>query len=119
MSTGKKIGVAAVFALIVIDIICGIIRNVSFISTKYSSYTDQISVNISYVMGVGEPALAVIVCTLPVYRVLLPSKTSKERSPQQRQSRNRFLVGRRNFAPVESVEGLESSTSEHKETVVV
>ena len=80
LSRAKKISVAAVFGLIIIDIISGIVRNVSIICMFYENTDVSTAVDLAIYGEVIEPCMAVIVCSLPVYRVLIPSKP-RDRSP--------------------------------------
>ena len=67
----KKISVAAVFAIIIIDIIIGIVRNVAS-SIEANGFTSHNAVtNINLVCSVLEPTIAVFVCSLPPYRALI------------------------------------------------
>lgn len=75
MSRAHKVGMAAVFAVVVTDIVMGIIRNISVLYFYQGDYAD-----VQVVMTVFEPGLAVIVCALPAYRGLL-SRASVRKKP--------------------------------------
>ena len=91
MSRGKKISVAAVFALIIIDIISGILRNVVSVYSGMQQ-SSKTSFDVALITGVIEPAVAVIVCALPVYRALLPSSKKRRNMPDELR-RNAATVG--------------------------
>lgn len=81
--TPKKIAVAATFAIVIIDIIMGIIKRVSVISALLYGENNDFVYQMNIVCGYVEPALAVIVCALPVYRVLLPSSRRRRSDEDQ------------------------------------
>ena len=70
MPVGRKISVAAVFAIVIIDTAISVARNVATIIAALSSPTDA-SANVDIICGVIEPALAVLVCSLPPYKALV------------------------------------------------
>ena len=73
MSRAQKLGAASVFAITIIDIIVGLVRNVAqslFFRGGGVSDVLEVIVDNTYVL---EASLAVIVCALPAYKVLLPS----------------------------------------------
>ena len=70
MPLGKKIAVAAVFALVIIDILMSLARNVSAVLDALGHPTDA-SAEVSIICTVAEPAIAVLVCSLPPYRALI------------------------------------------------
>lgn len=70
VSKGKKISIAAVFAITIIDIFSGIARNIIIICSFNDIGDSQALEDADRILGVIEPALAVAVCTLPVYRSL-------------------------------------------------
>ena len=70
MSRMRKIGAASVFTLAIITIVLGFLRNIT------SIFTFESSVFIADVVGILEPAVAVVICSLPPYRILL-SKLQK------------------------------------------
>lgn len=73
MSLTRKLTIASVFALIIIDIILGAIKNAGVVCLDTSRGLSLPCSDILTVGTVVEPALAVIVCALPVYRAILPS----------------------------------------------
>ena len=83
MSTTKKISVAAVFILIVVDIIGGIIRNAASVGSDFATNNAQLCLDVNLIWMVVEPSIAVIVCAMPAYRVLLPRSPPKPRSLPQ------------------------------------
>ena len=79
ISRVQKVGLSAVFAIVLIDIIMGIIRNVAVLC-YYRGYDIESNYAIAQVMGICEPSIAVIVCALPAYRVLLSASSRKRGS---------------------------------------
>ena len=71
MPLAKKISVAAVFALIVIDIIAGIVRSVVTMFAANGTSVTDIAYEVATICSVIEPAIAVLVCSLPPYRALV------------------------------------------------
>ena len=92
MPLRKKIGAGAVFALIIIDICLGTFRNVAVIfkfltgsqGTLLVETFNSIAYDINIIGGVIEPALAVLVCSLPPYRALVFKRHERKRLQQQR-----------------------------------
>ena len=82
MSTIRKISVTAVFAVIIIDIVMGILKNTAKLCIGLG-YNIDTSILITGSMQQCEAAIAVMVCTLPAYGVLLPS-SRKRRSEELR-----------------------------------
>lgn len=85
-SFSKRLSIAAIFALVIIDILTGIVRNILLICILSISYETQAtvdsSVDILYlIMEIIEPIIAVAVCALPAYRPLL-SWSRKRRADQ-------------------------------------
>ncbi|MCJ1326908.1 hypothetical protein MMC10_003574 [Thelotrema lepadinum] len=76
MPRARKIGVAAVFAVIMIDIVCGILKNTAKLCLGLG-YNADTNAQISVAMQMCEAAIAVIVCALPAYGVLLPSSRKR------------------------------------------
>ena len=70
MPFGKKIAVAAVFALVIIDIMVSVARNVSAVLATVGYPTD-VSGSVDVIGGSIEPSIAVLVCSLPPYRALV------------------------------------------------
>lgn len=113
MSRVQRMSIAAVFALVAVDIIMGIMRNATYIcsvlGTDYNYCT-----YVTVVMSICEPSIAVIVCALPAYRVLLPKISSGSyRIRKMRQSPENLI----NNAPQPSTLGLgeEASLAETSE----
>ena len=73
----RKIGVAAVFALVIIDIALGILRQTPSLVLNGVIQDNEAAYNINYVSCLLEPILAVIVCSLPPYRALAVKFRSK------------------------------------------
>ncbi|MCJ1326312.1 hypothetical protein MMC10_002976 [Thelotrema lepadinum] len=80
MSRTKRMSVAAVFILITIDIVSGIIRNAASIGSDFATDDPQLCLCMNTILQVVEPSIAVIVCAMPAYRVILPSSPPKPRS---------------------------------------
>ena len=81
LSRRKKIGIVAIFAIIIIDIIGGILRNAFVICDTLNEGETPVFAWLSHFWYICEPALAVAVCTLPVYRsLLIHSKRRKSTS---------------------------------------
>ena len=81
MSRSRKISVAAVLGIGVIDTLLGLVRLIVLLcaSLRLPSPTDIARDDTLNVMGGLEPTIAVIDSALPVYRVLLPpSRKSRE-----------------------------------------
>lgn len=104
MSRAQKLSSAAVFALVIIDIIMGLLRNI-IVATAASSFSVEALLETALLLQAIEPGLALIVCSLPAYSVLLPhskvrrSYRSKEvedpttpRSPSDRAKSSRNLL---------------------------
>ena len=68
----RKVGVTAVFAIITIDIVVGILKNTAKLCIGLG-YNVDINAQIVIAMQMCEASIAVIVCALPAYGVLLPS----------------------------------------------
>ena len=93
-SRARKVSVAGIFALIIIDIVCGILRNAGALCASLNVTTTDTCISIGLVMDVCEPSIAVIVCALPAYRVLLPSEGKRRyrQMEQQRRERDTYLM---------------------------
>ena len=78
MALSQKLGLAAIFAIVIIDIIFDILRTVYFNSAVLSQFPD-----VSAVWDLCEPSIAVIVCSLPSYRTLLSRQKSDASVPYQ------------------------------------
>ena len=73
LSTASKISVAGVFAIAIVDTILGTIRLAAFLYNALRIKDVDLTVRGGYVtLGILEPGLAVIVCALSVYKLLLP-----------------------------------------------
>lgn len=98
ISKAQKIGITAVFGLVLVDIVMGVLRN-SMVICEYS-HPDLIPLGsascltVAAIMSVCEPCIAVVVCALPAYGVLLPT-IHKRRNQAKRQRQN----GAKNFDP--------------------
>ena len=113
LSRTKKISISAVFLLITIDIVVGIIRNATSVCmamqpVDYDGAGPCGDVNL--ILEMVEPALAVIVCALPVYRVLLPSSRRKKRHELEELQRNAASIGESPPTPPFSPKFTETST---------
>ena len=76
MPSDKKMGIAGVCAVTIIDIILGVIRNAAAL-TQGLEPNNETTVYIANVLSICEPCIAVIVCAMPAYRVLLPSSRKR------------------------------------------
>lgn len=83
MPMSRKIGVAAIFMIIIIDTAISITRNVGVVLAAYGSPTDT-SGSVDLVCQVVEPALAVLVCSLPAYKTLVLKFRSRRSSSYER-----------------------------------
>ena len=68
----QKLGLAAIFAIVIIDIVLDILRTVYTNSAILNQYFD-----LNAAWDLCEPNIAVIVCSLPSYRMLLAKKSSE------------------------------------------
>lgn len=123
LAKDQKIGITAVFAVTVIDIILGTIRNIAYLTTGLGSVESNSNnpgsnTIISDLLLIGEPCIAVMVCAVPTYRVLLPSSRRRRKNVAELQRTSADpgqttlntsgqtleteieLVARRNAAPV-------------------
>ncbi|KAM0130951.1 hypothetical protein ACHAQE_005252 [Botrytis cinerea] len=66
MPTSRKLGVAAIAGLVVIDILFDVLRTIYTVGSYTSSFP-----NANAVWALCEPTIAVMVCALPPYRTLL------------------------------------------------
>jgi hypothetical protein len=83
----QKLGLAAIFIIVVIDIVFDILRSVYTASSYLSNFPDA-----NAVWALCEPTIAVMICTLPSYRVLF-SKQHRFSKPSQ--SSDRVLLNYR------------------------
>jgi len=74
ISRGKKIGLASIAGLVIIDILFDILRTVYTIGSYAANFP-----NANSVWALCEPTIAVIICALPTYRALL-SRNKPEQS---------------------------------------
>jgi hypothetical protein len=71
MRRNEKVGLAVVFALVLLDICFTILRVVYTLSSVFTKVSDENTLWVSL-----DPIVAVLVCTLPCYRNLVsPSRT--------------------------------------------
>ena len=70
MPLSKKYSVAAVFAIVIVDTAISVVRNVATVIAALGSPTDASEV-IDVICTTIEPALAVLVCSLPPYNALV------------------------------------------------
>ena len=78
MPLTKKINIAAVFALTILDILFGVIRNVGIIVAMDTTPTQSGGDDLDIIGQVIEPAIAVFVCALPPYRALVVKLRSRK-----------------------------------------
>ena len=82
MSTAQKLGAASVFAITIIDIVMGLLRNVAqSLLFRGDPVSDVLEVIVDNTL-VLEISLAVIVCALPAYKVLLPGSKKRRVSAE-------------------------------------
>ena len=94
MSRARKIGAVAVFAVTIVIIVLGFVRNLLELST-YLGKPINVRPDFDTVLGSFEPGAAVIVCALPALSVLLPSSRGRsKRSQSQNESEKRILRSR-------------------------
>ena len=74
MSTSQRLGLTTVFALSLIDIFFDILRTVYNVKAAYDSTSAS---SLGTVFTLCEPAIAVMVCTLPSYRSLLRTQAKR------------------------------------------
>ena len=77
MSKSQKVSAGGVFAVAIINIAMGFMRNFG-VMCYYLGFNKHGSNDMQYVMELYEPTLAVIVCALPPYQAVL-SKFQKQR----------------------------------------
>ncbi|APA13286.1 hypothetical protein sscle_10g080560 [Sclerotinia sclerotiorum 1980 UF-70] len=78
MSRSRKLGLAAIAALVVIDIVFDILRTIYTVGSYESTFP-----NANAVWALCEPTIAVMVCALPTYRTLLFRKTPEPSTSYQ------------------------------------
>ena len=88
----RKVGVAAVFAIITIDIVVGILKNTAKLCIGLD-YNMDVNAQIVVAMQMCEASIAVIVCALPAYGVLLPSAQRRRTYEKMRLSPNGVSSG--------------------------
>ena len=79
MSAPQRLGLAAIFAIGLIDVLFDVLRTVYNVRLIYGSWAIQVST----VVTLCEPAVAVMVCTLPSYRSLLPTQLKRRKRAYQ------------------------------------
>ena len=102
MSSAKRLSVAAVFALTIIDIVTGILRNSSTICEESpATWNSDVCVDLNIITAILEPSLAVIVCALPAYRAILPSSRRQryESRELRRNAANMGFAGKKRLNP--------------------
>ena len=90
MPRAQKTSAAAVFGVAIITIITGLLRTMALVSSN-SGLNLEASTNISISMQLIEPRLAVIVCTLPAYKILV-AKYSKRKMDAEEKRQNVITV---------------------------
>ena len=91
MSRAQKISVSAVFAIIVVDIATGVLRNIASMC-MILEYNVETSIEISGYMLDLEPGIAVTVCALPSYGVLF-KRRKKRRNERDDRGRDQVEGG--------------------------
>ena len=96
MSRSRKISVGAVLGIGVFDTLLGLTRLITLLCNQlnWPEPTDiaRYKITVVDVVGVFEPAVAVIVCALPVYKLLLPCFKEREQDETELQ-RNAATMG--------------------------
>lgn len=87
MSSVQKLSVAGVLVIAIVDILTGLLRNLAVLS-YYLDLNVDVSSDLILFFQTFEPGLAVIVCAMPVYRVLLPTASARRISPMGLQISN-------------------------------
>ena len=77
MSKSQKVSAGGMFAVAIINIVMGFMRNFG-VMCYYLGFNKHGSNDLQYIMTIYEPTLAVIVCALPPYQAVL-SKFQKQR----------------------------------------
>ena len=75
-----KLSVSGIFAIIIVDIVMGLLRNFAKLCLSIG-YNVDVSDSIAIVMQDMEPAIAIIACALTAYGVLLPASRQRRREP--------------------------------------
>ena len=86
LSIHQRLALAGIFGIVLIDILFDILRTVFSVQQAY----DPSVAPLSTVFNLCEPAVAVIVCTLPSYRSLLPTQAAKRSISSHKQSKDMF-----------------------------
>ncbi|MCJ1325354.1 hypothetical protein MMC10_002017 [Thelotrema lepadinum] len=86
LSLHQRLALAGLFGIVLVDIIFDILRTVFSVQQTF----DPSFASLSAVFNLCEPAVAVMVCTLPSYRSLLPTQLAKRKLDLQRQSKDMF-----------------------------
>ncbi|MCJ1332447.1 hypothetical protein MMC10_009140 [Thelotrema lepadinum] len=97
MPLGRKISAAAVFALVIIDIVTGLARNISTVLAALGIPTDT-SGGTQELCDVIEPALAVLICSLPAYKALV-FKFRSHRTDKLNFQRHAANIGGKRWLP--------------------
>lgn len=117
MSKAQKLSAAGVFGVVIITITLGSLRTMAYVAND-SEFHSNVSASVGEIGGTLEPPLAVLVCALLPYKVLLTKfQERKERAAIKRQnaeSKNRATAPlprrhntRRNFGIQDSITELE------------
>ena len=77
LSAQQKLGLGVIFAIVTINIGFDIARTI-LTAQSLEETTATLSDEFSNMLTLCEPALAVMVCTLPSYRTLLPNRAKKQ-----------------------------------------
>lgn len=78
LSSQQRLSLVAIFAITIINVLFDIIRTVYGVQLlRDPSSMSAVLYQLPNILTVVEPAVAVIVCTLPTYRTLLPNQSKK------------------------------------------
>ena len=84
MSTARKWSVTAIFAIVIVDIIMGVIR-LSATLCMVLNYHFETSSTVANIAQNCEISIAVMVCALPAYGILLKSSRHRDSAPSRMQ----------------------------------
>ena len=116
MSKAQKISVATVFAVIIINIIMGIMRNIT-IALGFRGINTTVTYGIDIVMECFEPGVALIVCSMPAYRVLLPNH--QRRRDQEELQRHAATIGMVSSQRKKSTQTFEGDSSSREPQITL
>ena len=83
ISKAKRLGIAAILGISILDLIMGIIRNIDDLFIGLRGIQSTAEYDLQKILQVLEPHLAVIVCAVPAYGVLLRNRSRQRDSPTE------------------------------------